>query len=116
MEILEDHHQGTNLCLANDQRLECIDREAAPPRWVGLQPGLVSHRHVEHRQQRVDRRAQPFVEGQQPADAALADLAGIVARLDTEIDAQEIGDGQVGSRLAVRHRPALEDQAVGGNG
>ena len=114
MEILEDQHDDAILSLAMDQRLEGVDREAAPPRWVGLQPSLVSHRNVEHRQQRVDRRAQPFVEGQQPSDAALADLAGVVARLDAEITAQEIGDGQVGRRLAVRHRPALEDQAVGG--
>jgi hypothetical protein len=96
MEILEDEDDWLLLRFAVRQRLERIDNEAAPPRRIELHPRLIRHGHIEYRQQGIDRRAQPFVDCQQPAEATFVDLPGVVACLDTKIAAQQIGDGQIG--------------------
>jgi hypothetical protein len=109
VEVLEDHGQGLDLALARKQALHRIEYALATLRRIEPGPRLVGC-NVEQRQERGQRRLQCAVERKHFARDALAHLPCVVARLNLEIAAKEIDDGQVDGGLAVGDRSGLNDQ------
>ena len=101
VEILEDHQQRLELALPEDHPLDGIQRALPALRWIEPQPLGVLDRHVEQRQHRRQRGAEPFVESQQLPIHLLVDPSVVVLVGDLEVALQQVDDGQIRSRLPV---------------
>jgi len=72
----------------------------------------VGGRHTEQRQDRRQRRAKLFVQGEQLAGDLFPDRARLVAVLDLEICPEQIDDRKVRRGPPVGDRSGLEDEAA----
>src|SRR5204862_1625545 len=88
-----------------DPRVDAL----APPWRIESLPLGIPVLDFQEREQRREGGLQGRIQRQQLADHLLAYLPGIVPTLDLEVSLEETDDRQVGSGLAVRDRPAVED-------
>src|SRR5262249_36555434 len=110
VQVLEDQEQRPLLALPQQQALAGF--QCALPalgRIEGL-PRRVLDGHVEQGEQSRQCRLQSTVEGEQLTRDPLAHRASVSAGLDAEVRLEQLDDGQITRRLAVRDGSALQDQ------
>jgi hypothetical protein len=113
LEILEGKEHGLDLALAQEKRLDRVERALSPLRGVEALPSRLVHGHVEEGEERRQGCLAGGVKGEEPARDLVANLPGCVAALDLKIPLEEIGDGQVRSGLSVGDEAALEHAPCG---
>src|SRR5215831_19245165 len=119
VQVLEDHNQGLDLALAQQQTLDRVQRLLAPLARIESLPGRLLDWHVEEREEGEHSGGKGWVQRQDLPRYLLPDLPRVVAALKLEVAAKEIDDRQVGGRLAVggragfKHAPAVDVRRVG---
>jgi hypothetical protein len=115
VEILEHHAQWS----ARGSRAKSVRVTAS---WVSRRrsegssvfPAPIFHVDVEQGEERREHRPQRVVEGQHLAGDLLAHLPLGIALLDPEVILQEVDDGKVGRRRAIRDGTRLDDEPSAG--
>jgi hypothetical protein len=97
MQVLEDHDQGLDGTLAQQQTLERVQRLLAPLARIESMPGRLLYGHVEKGEQGGHNGGKDRVQRQDLARYLLSDLPRVVAVLKLEVAAKEIDDRQVGA-------------------
>jgi hypothetical protein len=110
MQVLEHEEQGLDLALAQHQALEPVEGLLPPLRRIECQERAALGKGFQKRQHRRDHVPQALVQREQRARHFRANGSSVVAAVHLEVGLEEIDDGQISRRLAVRHRPAVEDQ------
>ena len=110
VQVFKDQQQRLHLAFAQQQALEAVERALAPLRWIERQERTVRWQGVQEGEQRRDRRLQRLVQGEELPGHLGPDGAGVVTLLDMAIALEEVDDGEIRRRLAVRHRGAFEQQ------
>ena len=112
MEVLEDHEQGLQLALAEQEALDRVEGPPAALRRIEGPPFSILNGHIQERQQGGQRRLEGPVQREELAGDLLADLTVGLAIVYLEVDFEEIDDGQVAGRPAVGHRARLQHEPV----
>ena len=112
MEVLEDHEEGLQLALAEQEALDGVEGPPAALRRIEGLPLGVLDGHVQERQQGGQGRLEVPVQREELAGDLLPDLAVGLAVVHVEVGLEEIDDGQVAGRLAVGHGARLQDEPV----
>ena len=112
VEIFEDHEQGLQLALAEQETLDGVEGSLATLRRIERLPLRVLDGHVEERQQRGQGRLERPVQREELAGDLLADLPVGLAVVHLEVGPEEIDDRQIAGRLAVGHGTRLQDEPV----
>jgi hypothetical protein len=105
--VLEDHDQGLDVALAQQQTLDRVKRLLAPLMRIESMPGCLLHGHVEEREEGGGK---DMGERQDLPRYPLPDLPRVVAALKLEVAAKEIEDRKIGGGLTVGDRSGLNDQ------
>src|SRR5262249_4131479 len=108
-----------DLALAQKQTLDRVKRLLAPLPRIESMPGRLLYGHIEEREEGGHSRGEGWIQRQDLPRYLLPDLQRVVAALEFEVAAQEIGGGQVGGGLPVgdrrrlQHQPAMHTMGVG---
>jgi hypothetical protein len=119
VEALEHDQQRLNLALAQQEPLDPVEGLLAPLGRVEPLPRGVVDGHVEQPEERRECGLQGPVQGEELAGDLLADLAGVIARLELEVAPEQVEDREEGRHLAVGdgirldEKPAVEAVGVG---
>ena len=110
MQVLEDHDQGLDGTLAQQQTLERVQRLLAPLARIESMPGRLLHGHVEEGEEGGHSVGEGWVQCQDLPRYRLPDLPRVIAALKLEVAAKEIDDRQVGGGLTVGDGSGLNGQ------
>ena len=100
--------QRLHLAFAQQHALEPVERALAALRRVQVQKGAVVRHGVQERQQGRKGLLERLVQGEHlPRDLG-ADGAHVIAVVHMAVALEQVRDGEVGRRLAVGHRGALQ--------
>ena len=110
MQVLEDQQQGLRLAFPQQQAFQRLQGALATLGGVEGLPRWIVNRDVQECQQRRQGRPQSRIQRQELAGDLLTDLPRLIAVVDLEVDLEQVADGEVGGRLAIGDRVAVEDQ------
>ena len=108
VQILEHQQQGLHLTFAQQHPLEPIERALAAMHRVQVHKGAVVRQGIQEPQQRREGVLERLVEGEHLSRDPGPDGAGVIAVVHMAVALQQVHDGEVGRRLAVGHRGALQ--------
>jgi len=110
VEVLDDQQQGLDLALPEQQALDRLEGLPSALRRIEGLPVLVVDGDIEQCQERRQKGFQRAVERQQLARHSLANGPRVITLLDAAIGLEQLDDGQVRRRFAIRDRPTLEHE------
>jgi hypothetical protein len=108
VQVLEQQEQRLHLAFAQQHVLEPVERALAALRRVQVQKGTVRRRGIQEGEQRWDGLLEGLVQRQHlPGDLG-ADGASVVGALQVAVAPQQVKHREIGRRLAIGHRGALQ--------
>ena len=117
VQVLKHQQQRLHLAFAQQHALEGLEGALAALRRIEGAKRTVLRQHLQERQQRREGVLQGLVERQHLAGHLGPHRAGVILLVEVAVALEQVKDGEVGCRLAVGHRGALQHQpALGGVG
>ena len=107
MEIFEDHEQGLQLALVEQETLGGVEGSLAALRRIERLPLRVLEGHVEERQQRGQGRLEGPIQREELAGHLFVNLPVGLGLVHLEVGPEEVDNRQIAGRLAVGHGTRL---------